>query len=512
VNIRPKPKYGTKRQTHPIVISGLVIAVTLFIVYYAFHQGLPLVSHYTDYALVNNSVNVRLDSPVRIAGIDVGQVQGTSPDGNLTKITFTIEDNGLPIHKDATITIRDRLFLEGGYYLQLDPGSPGAPLAPQGWTVRPQYTSSPVQFYKLLSTFNSSARTSLAQTLNSLNTAFSAQPGQPESASGAGGLKQAIPLLTPVMKDVSLISQGLTGTQAGDVQRLLTSASQLTTTLNDNGATLNQLVTGLDRSTSALVATDDNLAHTILGIDQTIQVAPAALTALNNSLPPLGNLARALTPSLQVAPPLVTAISTAVRQFNAIITPSKRGPLLTALRTTFTTFPRILTQLGSVFPVTKAVTDCITHNVVPLLNGQVQDGSLSTGNPVWKDFVHFLPNIAGASGTFDASGHYTRVLAGAGTNSLVGGLATTLGTALGTVTKLVGISPGGQPIIGAAPHWIGTLTPSVFRPDVPCSTQSVPVLNATPAAADLTPATTPASNAGAAVIAADLARAEGRAR
>ena len=50
------------------------------------------------------------------------------------------------------------------------------------------------------------------------------------------------------------------------------------------------------------------------------------------------------------------------------------------------------------------------------------DGSLSTGRPVWQDFVHFLPNVAGATGSFDANGPYTRVLAGAGTNSLTGGL------------------------------------------------------------------------------------------
>ena len=504
-----KKKTGRKRQLNPLAISALVIAVTVFIVYYAFHQGLPFVSQYTDYALVNNSLNVRSDSPVRIAGIDVGTVAGTSADGNLTKIAFTIQDNGLPIHKDATVTIRDRLFLEGGYYLQLDPGSPSSPVAPQGWTIPVQNTSSPVQFYKLLSTFNSSARTSLEQTLNTFNQAFSPAPGAPASDSGAGGLKQAIPQLTPLMKDVSYVSQALTGTAAGDVDRLLSTASKLTTTLNDNGATLNNLITGLNQSTSALVAEDDNLAHTVSGVDQVVQAAPSALSAINGALPPLANLSRALTPSLQVAPPLVTTLSNTVAEFSRIITPARRAPLLTSLRTTFTTFPQILTQLGSIFPVTKSVTDCISSNVVPVLNSEVQDGKLSTGNPVWQDFVHFLPGVAGASGSFDADGHFTRVVAGAGTDSLTGGLADTLTSALGAVTKLVGISPGGQPITGAAPQWIGTLTGSDFRPDVPCATQKVPVLNATPAASDLSSTTTPAANTSATAIAADLARAEG---
>ena len=82
------------------------------------------------YAVVNNSVNVRQDSPVRIAGIDVGTVSGASRrTGQTSKIAFTMRRNGLPVHTDATIRIRDRLFLEGGYYLELDPGSPSAPVA-----------------------------------------------------------------------------------------------------------------------------------------------------------------------------------------------------------------------------------------------------------------------------------------------------------------------------------------------------------------------------------------------
>ena len=45
----------------------------------------------------------------------------------MAEVTFTVADEGLPIHKDATITIRPRLFLEGNFFLDLQPGSPSAP-------------------------------------------------------------------------------------------------------------------------------------------------------------------------------------------------------------------------------------------------------------------------------------------------------------------------------------------------------------------------------------------------
>jgi phospholipid/cholesterol/gamma-HCH transport system substrate-binding protein len=482
---RNKKKTRRKKRLHPLAVSAIMIVATLFVVFYAFNGGLPFVPQYTMYAIVNNSVNVRMQSPVRIAGIDVGEVATTTPDGNATKITFTLQNNGLPIHQDATLTIRDRLFLEGGYYLQLNPGTPSAPLVHEGFTIPLQNTSTPVQFYKLLSTFDTPIRDSLAQVLGTLNQGFSPQPGRPVSDSGAGGLKRAIPQLTPTLKDVAWITRALHGTQAGDVQRLLSSAADVTGTLNSESGRLTDLITGLNRTSSALVSTGGALAQSIVGLDQTLQVSPPALTAIDHSLPPLVNLAHALTPSLKVAPPIITSVTSTINQLNSIISPAKRGPLLTALRATLTEFPSILTQLASAFPVTKQVADCLRTHLVPLFNEQVPDGPLSTGRPVWQDFVHFLPNVAGATGSFDANGHYTRVLAGAGTNILSGGLLGTVTGLLGTVTNLVGIDPGGAPLTGARPTWVGAPTAADFRPDVPCTSQTLPSLAAPAAAPDL---------------------------
>ena len=200
-----------RRRLHPVAISLMLIAGCAFVVFYAFNQGLPFVHHFTLHAVVSNSVNVRQDSPVRIAGADVGTVTGVSPAGRSSEITFTLNDSGLPIHKDATLRIRDRLFLEGGYYLELNPGSPSAPIATDGFTIPQSQTTTPVQFYKVLSTFDVATRTNLKNLLETLNQGFSAEPGHPLSDSGAGGFKTAIPPLTPVLKDVAWISHALHG-------------------------------------------------------------------------------------------------------------------------------------------------------------------------------------------------------------------------------------------------------------------------------------------------------------
>jgi phospholipid/cholesterol/gamma-HCH transport system substrate-binding protein len=496
---------GKRKGPNPLAVAGITILLAVAITYWAFNgKQIPFVHHFTMYAVVRNSVDIIPESPVRIAGVDVGQVTGTSAEGPMTKVAFTMQSNGLPVHTDATATIRDRLFLEGGYYIQLDPGSPTAPIAKDGFTIPVSNTAYPVQFYQLLSTFDSATRASLENALNTLNQGFSPPSSCASGASialsteenpcpaaehpveqapsltnsGIGGLKAAAPQFTPTLKDIAWVTQGLHGTQPGDVERLLSSASDVTTTLNGTSAQLADFVTSLNRTSSALASADGALAQSVSGLDQTLQVAPPALTAVDHSLPPLTSLAVALDPSLKVAPPLIDGITRAVNELAAVVAPAERGNLLTTLKTTFVSFPATLRELGTAFPVTKAVTDCLRTHVTPILNDVVPDGSLSSGRPVWQDFVHMLVGLSSAVQNFDGNGYWIRLIGGTGDNSLSVGQLPVLGSILGS-------SPGSSGIEGARPQWVGDLTAADFRPDASCATQPVPSLSATTAAPDL---------------------------
>src|SRR5450755_1456332 len=366
--------------------------------------------------MVNNSVNVRQDSPVRIAGIDVGVVSGVSPAGNASRISFTVDDNGLPLHSDATVRIRTRLFLEGGYYLDLDPGSPSA----------------------------------------------------------------------PILKDVAWVTRALRGIRTGDVETLLSSTADITSTLAHNSAQLADLVTGLNISSSALASADGALAQSISGLDQTLQVSPAALSAIDASLPPLANLATTLDPSLQAAPKLVDGLTQTLGQLGAVVAPAERNRLLASLNATFQQLPSVLTKLGAVFPITKSVTDCLSTHVKPILNRVVPDGALTTRQPVWQEFVHFLGGLASSGQNFDANGHWIRLGSGVGTNTISLGNIPIVGQLLGTAPS------GGSAIQGASPHWVGDLQPSAYQPGVPCTSQAVPSLASLGTAADTARSTSPA--------------------
>jgi hypothetical protein len=289
-----------------------------------------------------------------------------------------------------------------------------------------------------------------------------------------------------VLKDVAWVTRALRGTHTGDVETLLSSTAEITSTLAHNSAQLADLVTGLNITSSALASADGALAQSISGLDQTLQASPAALSAIDASLPPLANLATTLDPSLKAAPKLVDGLTQTLGQLGAVVAPAERNRLLASLNAAFQQLPSVLTKLGAVFPITKSVTDCLSTHVKPILNRVVPDGALTTHQPVWQEFVHFLGGLASSGQNFDANGHWIRLQSGVGTNTISLGNIPIVGQLLGTAPS------GGSAIQGASPHWVGDLQPSAYQPGVPCTSQAVPSLASLGTAAHTARSTSPA--------------------
>ena len=102
-----------------------------------------------------NGVNISTNSPVRVAGVDVGKVIAAEREGDATTVTFTVEGSARPIHDDAFAEIRPRIFLEGNFFIELDPGSPSAPELDSGGTIPVSHTSTAVQLDEILTALQS---------------------------------------------------------------------------------------------------------------------------------------------------------------------------------------------------------------------------------------------------------------------------------------------------------------------------------------------------------------------
>jgi len=109
------------------LIAVLVVGLGTF---FAFTKANPFASPYELEAVFANANRVAERSPVRIAGVNVGEVtsvEAVEKGTGYARVKMEISDEGLPIHQDAQLKVRSRLFLEGNYFVELRPGTPGEP-------------------------------------------------------------------------------------------------------------------------------------------------------------------------------------------------------------------------------------------------------------------------------------------------------------------------------------------------------------------------------------------------
>src|SRR6478609_10249284 len=210
-----------------------VIFILIFTIgpYLAFTGHVPFTSYgYELNATFANSANVALNSPVRIAGVEVGKVISTERDGNNTDVTFTVEGSGQPIHDDAFAAIRPRIFLEGNFFIELDPGSPSAPELDSGGTIPVRHTSTAVQLDQILTALQSPVRADLGNLLEGFGTALNATPTAAEDAtqlpevqgkSGGEALNGVLKYGGDAGRYGAQVTNGFLGTSPHDLSRLI---------------------------------------------------------------------------------------------------------------------------------------------------------------------------------------------------------------------------------------------------------------------------------------------------
>jgi phospholipid/cholesterol/gamma-HCH transport system substrate-binding protein len=441
---------------------GLLVAV-LVVCYAAFKQSVPFVSGYRVEAVFQSSSGLRNGSPVRIAGVDVGKVIGVRRGpGHTTIVTMKLEQDGRPVHADATARIRPRVFLEGGYMVELTAGSPGAPELPDDGTIPLAQTSVPVQFHDLLTVFEAPARESLRTALSTTREAL--------AGGGARGLRTLAPELRPLLRDTAWVAEAMTGTGRDDLTALVRAGERVARALDRDGDRLGRMVDHLATFAESLRSRDAELTASIRQLDGLLREAPAATAALDRALPVVEGAARQVTPALGVAPAALGETADVMGRLGRLVAPSRRERTLLGLQTAFVDLPAMVGELAGVFPSARPLASCLSSHVVPTLEAVAPDGALTSGRPVWQDFAHALVGLSSASQNFDGNGHALRYQFGIGDQSV-------------STLNLPGIGP----LLATAPSSLQSrplpradLQPPPFNTDAPCADQP-PVNLETPA-------------------------------
>ena len=93
-----------------------------------------------------------------------------------------IESRGLPLHSDATVKIRPRIFLEGNWFVELQPGSPSTKTLSSGATLPSTQSSDPVQLDQVLDALNTDTRANLQDFLIGYGDGLTRKPSKADDA------------------------------------------------------------------------------------------------------------------------------------------------------------------------------------------------------------------------------------------------------------------------------------------------------------------------------------------
>lgn len=457
-----RSRRGHTDRISPVTLGLIGVVVVLVASYLIFTKNVPIVHGYRVKGVFASSNQLRKGSPVRIAGVDVGKVVGFEDGPGTTRVVvMEIKKNGRPIHTDARLRIRPRLFLEGGFYVQLSPGSPSAPEINENGTIPLSHTTIPVQFNQVLTALDRPTRESLSGLVGELST-----------ATGNGGAEALAATPRPIkgaLKDAAILFEAARGTREHDVSTGIASTARITGALASRDTELASLVVNLDRTTRALSTEGASLSAGIRELDGTLRVAPSALTSLDRTLPPLRRFSVALRPSFQVAPGVLRDVDALLAQTRGLVRPSELPLLVRRLRPVLASLPGLQSRLTALFPLVTPVTECVDKRAIPVLDAKVDDGALSSNRPVWQELSQLFVGLAGAGSNFDANGTFVRYLANLGENTISTGSLSGLG-------QIVGTSSG--TILGARPTYLGNGVTPPFNSTARCIDQTPPDLKA----------------------------------
>jgi ABC-type transporter Mla subunit MlaD len=382
---------------------------------------------------------------------------------------MTIAGEGRPVHRDATLTVKPRLVLEGNAYVDLSPGTPSAPELGDGATIPLAQTAITPQLDQVLDVFDTPTRDSLHGAIGGFAEGLGSTPPDVRAPAGSGyrGLRRSVKELDVTLDSVRDTARGLRGTQPGDLGRAVSGSGELVAQLARDPRALADSVTHFNRVVGALADERGPLAASITGFDRVLRAAPRSLTRIDAALPRLTRFAAQLRRTLRQAPDTLRKTNGLLDQIGLVTRAQELPRLLDRLEPVTDNLPRLETRLRTLFGYTTQVTDCISTHVVPVLNTKMQDGPHTTGDPAWLDLLHAVTGFTSASTSFDGNGGTFRAGLAFGP-TLLQGVVPGLGSIAGNInTDLQGVRPA----------WLGYGVEPPYRPDAPCADQKLPNLN-----------------------------------
>jgi phospholipid/cholesterol/gamma-HCH transport system substrate-binding protein len=434
----------------PFRAGVLALVLVGLFTYFGFTKANPFANPYEFKAVFNDVNNLKPKSPVRIAGVEVGKVLRVEPVNHgkgAAEVTMEVEDKGLPIKEDAELKIRPRIFLEGNFFVDLEPGSPSAKELDDGDTIPVTQTAAPVQWGDLLTALQSDTRADLQTFLREYSKGL--------DRGGAEGFNEAIRYWEPAYRNSSLANDATLGQDPNhDLQRVLRGQQKTFAAIAKDERALKDLVTNFNVTAGAFAREDQALAASIPALRNTLRVGHPALESLDSALPSLRAFARDALPGVRSSDETLAASLPFITQARLLMSERELRGTARVLRQTI---PDVVAFNRTSVPFlreNRALSACTNNVLVPFMDLKIPNPESgiegqNSDQPVRAQLQRGFPGLSGESRLSDGNNQYFHA----------------------------GATPPGDRVRPGPPPDGGSM-PMTHRPDMPCENQELPNLHA----------------------------------
>ena len=444
--MRRKRRHPQHQGMSPFTAGLIAVVLIALGTMLAFTKFNPLASPYKLTAAFETANNLKPNSPVRIAGVDVGKVKKVEPiPGGGATVEMEIKDKGLPIHEDAELKVRPRIFLEGNFFIDLSPGSPSSPeLEDGGDPIPSNQTSAPVQFGDLLASLQSDTRSDLQIFLKEYSKGLEGE--------GARGFNESLRYGERAFRYGAIVNQATLGLEpTRDIQRLLKGQQKTFSALVEDEDALKNLVTNFNITAGAFAREDVALEASIPALRNVLRTGSPALASLNSSLPSLRAFAVDALPGVRSSEPTLEAALPFIRQARALVGPNELRGAARELKRQLPNLVNLNVSLVPFLGQARLLSSCTNDVLLPFAKAPLPnpDEPGNNNQPFFRQAPRGFVGLAGESRLSDGNNSFFH-------------------------TSAVALGPQVRP---AAPPDGGNQPPA-RRPGTPCETQEPPNLNA----------------------------------
>lgn len=255
------------------IAGSIAIVVAVLLVVLGVARPNPLAERHAYWAVFDSAQGLgQIDRDVRIAGVKIGTIGDVEREGDDVRVELILEDD-YAVHEDARVEMRPHTLFEGSNFVDLDLGSPRAPLLAEGGVIPREQTHNYVTLDEALRILRPEIRTSLRELAETGSKTL-----RGKAIRGTQRTLKAGPDLTKALAPAARAAQG---PQRRELAGAVAGLARTVDAVADREADLVPLQRGLNRTAAAL--TVEGAAP----LDAALAELPVALGELERAAPPL---------------------------------------------------------------------------------------------------------------------------------------------------------------------------------------------------------------------------------